>query len=172
MISLTAILVATLVAQPQERRDTRPPQTDQTVAVTARHPAAHRQLRRRSERARLGSRLAARASASRLAREGEPPNGSHRAASLVERGTRTTRIDRLRDQRARMDVDQDRRPVQLRHHRRHASGGLGRKRPRRYRGQRRKRRDRKVGRGRHHGRRRQGQDHRELDQSGHQRQRK
>ena len=34
MISLTAVLVATLVAQPQERRDTRPPQTDQTVAVT------------------------------------------------------------------------------------------------------------------------------------------
>jgi DUF4097 and DUF4098 domain-containing protein YvlB len=31
---LTAVLVATLVAQPQERRDTRPPQTDQTVAVT------------------------------------------------------------------------------------------------------------------------------------------
>jgi DUF4097 and DUF4098 domain-containing protein YvlB len=34
LISLTAVLVATLVAQPQERRDTRPPQTDQTVAVT------------------------------------------------------------------------------------------------------------------------------------------
>lgn len=34
MISLTAILVATLVAPQQERRDTRPPQTDQTVAVT------------------------------------------------------------------------------------------------------------------------------------------
>ena len=34
MISLTAVLVATLVAQPQERRDTQPPQADQTVAVT------------------------------------------------------------------------------------------------------------------------------------------
>jgi DUF4097 and DUF4098 domain-containing protein YvlB len=34
LISLTAVLVATLVAQPQERRDTPPPQTDQTVAVT------------------------------------------------------------------------------------------------------------------------------------------
>jgi hypothetical protein len=34
VISLTALLVATLVAPPQERRDTRPPQTDQTVPVT------------------------------------------------------------------------------------------------------------------------------------------
>ena len=34
MISLTAVLVATLVAPAQDRRDTRPPDTDQTVTVT------------------------------------------------------------------------------------------------------------------------------------------
>ena len=34
MISLTAVLVAALVVPPQERRETRPPQTDQTVTVT------------------------------------------------------------------------------------------------------------------------------------------
>jgi DUF4097 and DUF4098 domain-containing protein YvlB len=33
VISLTVVLVATLVASPQERRETRPPQTDQTVTV-------------------------------------------------------------------------------------------------------------------------------------------
>ncbi len=158
MMILSATLIAALAANApaQDRATTRPPQTDQTVTVprdarlivenfagevvirawdgdTLRVQARH------ASRARINIRTV--------------PSGI-RISSSAERGPAGS-ID-YEITAPRLDADQDRRPVQLRHHRRHASGGRGGDRARRRHRQGWQRCHGEVDRGRRDGRRREG----------------